>query len=377
MSDKTKLLPSKRRTTQRKPRAKHISCAVKEYTLDKVLSDDTINEREGTYFEEKDIPIIIDHDADIYVNDPAAIETGGRRLLAKLRKGVFSDELINIGWEGFFKTAAASRNRGAAAGPIDMSSMYWKKRQPVKIDKWSTQYIQDGKVSKMRVNNNVYSSVLGYFEETPFMGLPCRLTSYTQAFFKYYKKGLPFIRAIDEQFRHLIPDKYSKQLRRITKDPFYRIKGTAFSSITVNRNFRTALHKDAGDFKDGFGNLTVIERGKYHGGYTLFPQYGIGIDLRTSDFLAMDVHEWHCNTAMYETKEDAEFNKAMPQIYRHSADTGTQGVDYPYTRLSFVCYLREKIEGCDVDKTKSYYKKIKFDPEFGRRAKTQKRKSGI
>ena len=45
-----------------------------------------------------------------------------------------------------------------------------------------------------------------------------------------------------------------------------------------------------------FGNLTVLERGKYHGGYTVFPQFGIGVDARSGDFLSMDVHQWHSNT---------------------------------------------------------------------------------
>lgn len=342
------------------------------------MTDEEIKNKEGTYFEEKDAPTIIDHDADVYAKDPTA--EGGKRLIAKLRKGVFSDTDIQIGWDGFFKTAAASRNRGAAAGPIDIGSMYWKKRKPIKTDKWSTQYVQDGVVSKMRVNNNVFSSVLGYFEETPFMKLPCRLTSYTQSFFRYYKKGIPFIRSINSQFKKLIPDHYDRQLRRILKNRFYRISDTAFSSVTVNRNFRTALHKDAGDFKEGFGNLTVIERGKYHGGYTLFPQYGVGFDLRTKDFLAMDVHEWHCNTKLYETKEDVAENKTLEPIFRHDSDTGTQGSDFPFTRMSFVCYLREKLVDCNVAKTKEYYKKIGFDPEIGfirPRNKTMKRKSTI
>lgn len=367
-------MPTDKLKSVRKTKRVRHQPPITEYILDKILTDTEIVDREGTYFTEKDVSRIIDHDADVYINDSS--EKSGKRLLAKIRKNVFSEEEIQIGWDGFFKTAAASRNRGAAAGPIDMSSMYWKKRKPIKTDKWSTQYMQDGKISKMRVNNNVYSSVLGYFEETPFMKLPCRLTSYTQAFFKYYKKGIPFIQAIDRQFRQLIPERYKKQIVRINKSPFYKIKGTSFSSITVNRNFRTALHKDAGDFKGGFGNLSVIERGKYHGGFTLFPQYGIGVDLRTGDFLAMDVHEWHCNTEMYETAEDAKYNKTLAPIFNHNPDTGTQGTDFPFTRLSFVCYLRENLIDCNVDKTMEYYKKIKFNSELGSlKNKTRKRKT--
>ena len=115
------------------------------------------------------------------------------KLLLKFRKNVFPKELTQLAWDAFHKTAAASRNRGAAAGPIDTKSEYWKKRKPVEIDKWGARYVQNGKVSKMKVNNNVFSSVLGYFEQTPFMGLPCRLTSYTQTYFKYYKMGIPFM----------------------------------------------------------------------------------------------------------------------------------------------------------------------------------------
>jgi hypothetical protein len=28
----------------------------------------------------------------------------------------------------------------------------------------------------------------------------------------------------------------------------------------------------------------------------MFPQYGVGVECRSGDFLAMNVHEWHCNS---------------------------------------------------------------------------------
>ena len=34
---------------------------------------------------------------------------------------------------------------------------------------------------------------------------------------------------------------------------------------------------------------------KFKGGMLGFPQYGVAVDVRQGDFLAMDVHEWHCN----------------------------------------------------------------------------------
>lgn len=332
------------------------------YVLPKRMSDEEIAAKEGTFFDSRGMRII-DHDADIYIEDPSA--PGKKRLLAKFRKGAFPLQLTKLAWDSFYKTAASSRNRGAAAGPLDLNGNYWKKRNVHVLNPWSANYEVDGKMSRMRVNNPVFSSVLGYFEQTPFVGLPCRMTAYTQNYFKQYQQGLPFIQAIDKQFKRLIPTRYKKQYERAAAKSDFQVDGTAFSSITVNRNFRTGLHKDAGDFRGGFGNLSVVERGKYHGGETLFPQYGVGFDLRTGDFLAMDVHEWHCNTALYESASDRAHNQRLPGVYTNDIETGIQGSHFLFTRLSFVCYLREKLIDCNVKETKAMYKKIGFDPEKG------------
>ena len=160
------------------------------------------------------------------------------------------------------------------------------------------------------------------------------------------------------------PESYEKQNNRAEKKPHLKIPGTSFSTITINRNFRTALHRDAGDYKEGFGNLTVIERGKYHGGYTIFPQFGVAVDVRSNDFLAMDVHQWHSNTPIYETKEDKAFNEKLEPAFKDDPEVGTVGIYNKYTRLTFVCYLREKIANCpdEIDErflTKSGHAKIK------------------
>lgn len=202
-------------------------------------------------------------------------------------------------------------------------------------------------VSKMKVNNQVASNPIGFYEESKnFCKLPCRLTHFTRTNYEKYKNGLPFIQRIDEMFKKLIPNAYEKQITQANKKSHLKIPKTAFSTITINRNFRTALHRDAGDYKDGFGNLTVIERGKYHGGYTVFPQFGVAVDVRNGDFLAMDVHQWHSNTPIYETEEDKQFNETLDNAFNDNPEVGTVGIYNKYTRLTFVCYLREKIVNC-------------------------------
>ena len=338
---------------------------VKQVVLEPKMTNDEIKAREGTYFSEKDADTIYDDDVDLYAKDPDA--PGGKRLLARLRKNVIPHELVKLAWKSFYNAAGASRNRGAAAGPIDTKSKYWTRRKLNKksIKGWSAQYMQNGKLSKMRVNNNVFSSVLGYFEKTPFMGLPCRLTSYTQRYFKEYKAGIPYIEAIDDLFKKLVPDRHKVQLDRAESNPAFQIGDTAFSSVTINRNFRTGLHMDAGDLREGFGNLSVIERGKYEGGFTIFPRYKVGVNLRTGDFLAMDVHEWHCNTDMKEGADDKKFNSSIPEVYVNDKETGTQGIEKLYSRISFVCYLREKLAECKAKESLPYYKRIGYNPTTG------------
>lgn len=330
-------------------------------------SDAEFAKHEGEWFTAAGLQIF-DEDVDVYgISHPDDVAAGKpeRKLLAKLRKKAIPKETVQIGWDAFRLLAIPSRNRGAAAGPIDTKGVYWSRRDPAKIDKWSAQYYQvkDGKkvLSKMRVNNVVASGVIGYYEKTPFLGQPCRMTGYTRSGLKQFIHGLPFLEAIDRQFKALVPAAHKKQLAEVSKKPMYQIGDTAFSTLTVNSNFRTALHKDAGDYRDGFGNLSVIEWGKYHGGETLFPRFGVGFNIRTGDFVAMDVHEWHTNAPVTTTKEDTEYNKTLPDIRTRDPTTGVVGSQELYQRLSFVCYFREKIADCSEKETREYYKSIDFD----------------
>jgi len=345
---------------------------VKTLFVKNLYTDKQIKEMEGKWITEGDIKFpIIKEDTDVYykyIDKSNNIESTGWKLLLKFRKNVIDNDLIDIGWKSYKDLAKASRGRGASAGPINVSGTYWSKRDLVDTNKWSTSYMVNGKKSKMKVNNQVASNPVGFYESSNnFSKLPCRLTHFTRTNFDKYNNGLPFIKKIDSLFQELIPCAHQRQLNRANLRDKFKIPNTSFSTVTINRNFRTALHKDAGDFKGGFGNLTVIERGKYHGGYTVFPQYGIGIDLRNNDFVAMDVHQWHSNTAIYETEEDKKTNDLLTNDYKDNPNIGTEGIYTKYTRLSFVCYLREKIINCDNDNVdmrflqKSGHNKIKDD----------------
>jgi hypothetical protein len=84
------------------------------------------------------------------------------------------------------------------------------------------------------------------------------------------------------------------------------IHNTAFTTVTVNRNWQTAVHTDKGDFENGFGNLVVLRKGRYTGGHFVMPKWGVAFDLQNCDLLLADVHQLHGNTPIHKIDEDAK-----------------------------------------------------------------------
>ena len=76
----------------------------------------------------------------------------------------------------------------------------------------------------MKVNNQVASNPIGFYEESKnFCKLPCRLTHFTRTNYEKYKNGLPFIQRIDEMFKKLIPNAYEKQITQANKKSHLKI----------------------------------------------------------------------------------------------------------------------------------------------------------
>jgi hypothetical protein len=170
------------------------------------------------------------------------------------------------------------------------------------------------------------TGVIGYIDSANSK-FPCRLTQYSRNHFTKYQKGLPFIKQMDTLMQELVPEQHAIQKEAASQAVDHEgqaltIEGTAFSTVTVNKDFRTALHVDSGDYRQGFGTIAVVSEG-ISGGWLLFPQYRVAIVLASGDFAAMDVHEWHCNTPI------------------------TKHTDKGY-RLSFIAYFKERLMKCST-----------------------------
>ena len=144
----------------------------------------------------------------------------------------------------------------------------------------------------------VNSGIAGWFDRYPRIPYG-RATSYTRDNFEKFKMSFPFLQQLAVGFKDLLPERYSNQMSAASKlDSRYLVPETPFTTITVNKTFRTAAHYDAGDLTTGLSNLlTLSNDGKYTGGYLIAPEYRLAVNPRPGDLLLINNHEvMHANT---------------------------------------------------------------------------------
>ena len=314
---------------------------VKVIYVDKIMSDSEISKKEGEYFDQDHYHTIVNEDVDVYRKEDG-------KLLLKLRKNCLNQQTCYNAVDSL-KDAAKKKheNRGASAGVLDRNKMANYIGEFVNPGKFRTRFMSSvsGKFSKQATSNLSPSNIIGYYDKPDRnlkgKGAPCRLTAFNRDYPELWNKTLPFLKECDTMFKQLTPEPYKLQHQRANETPEFSIEDTAFSTVTINYSWRTALHKDAGDFQEGFGNLIVLEDHNnpngYKGCYTGFPQYGVAMNVRQGDFAAMDVHEWHCNTEFYPNDESNVVGKWKENDVQNN---------WYFNRLSVVCYLRENMLRC-------------------------------
>ena len=289
---------------------KKIICKVK-------LQDEEIDKLIGQYPTDDTYDTLINEDCDGYNEEG--------KLLFRFRKNCIPTNVAKQAYPFLRKAGAVtSNNRGQSAGPFDNVKV-GDKVDGLTVGKLvsGNRFIplkKDGTYSNSPKAKQVRSNVIGYLDRVvriPF----CRTTEYTRKHFEEYKSALPFIKAIDDVYRINEPEKYAIQKGFADKtSQDFVIKGTAFTTVTVNKNFKTACHYDKGDLPNGFGNLAVLQAGDYDGSYTVMPKYGVAFDVRSCDVCLFDVHELHGNTPIT-----------------------SKGY---YERIAIVCYYRTNMEHC-------------------------------
>lgn len=313
---------------------------IKKYTVKKILSDQEMEHYEGHHFDESHYKIIINEDTDVFKEDGS--------LLLRFRKNVIPIHFYETIADAFRKVSMKKHdNRGASSGLLEWDKMPGYVGEWVESKKFRTHYTQkkSGKLSKHYISNLSPSNIIGYYEKpdrNKKNGPPCRLTSFSEKERDKWESSIDFFEYIDKMFRTYIPDRHQKQLDRAKISNNYRIGDTCFSTVTCNYSWRTACHKDKGDYEEGFGNLIIcddyLNPNKYKGCYLGFPQYGVCVNCQQTDFLGMDVHEWHCNTEFKPLDDFKPFAKFNQTDFKNN---------WYFSRLAIVCYLRKNMIKCN------------------------------
>lgn len=266
------------------------------YYVKKDYDDNKLSKVLNKKLKRSDIKDFIDDDADVFTEEGTLLLRFRKNKLNKQHIEEFYDNVIDF-------AVIPTSNRGSASG---------------------------SKSKNIYDNPKIMSNIIGYFDKLApkqkakirdsghkAPKITVRETRFLADYPDKFQKMVPLIKEIDHYYKILVPDNYAKQKKKANQTPFH-IADTAFTTVTTNVNYQTTVHTDKGDDEEGFGNLAVIEHGKYKGGETCFPQYGIGVDIRTGDVLYMDVHQPHGNLPIELESKDAK-------------------------RLSIVCYLRRRI----------------------------------
>ena len=181
----------------------------------------------------------------------------------------------------------------------------------------------------------VNSGIAGWFDRYPRIPYG-RATSYTANSFEKFKMSYPFLQSLARGFKELLPWRYNNQMEAANKvDPAFLVPGTPFTTITVNKTFRTAAHYDAGDLNTGLSNLlTLSNDGNYTGGYLIAPEYRVAVNVRPGDLLLINNHEvMHGNTPI-ECAEGSERVSLVVYFREKMLELGSK--QYEDTRYDYV-----------------------------------------
>jgi len=194
-------------------------------------------------------------------------------------------------------------------------------------------------VSTTTYGSAVNSGIAGWFDRYPRIPYG-RATSYTRDNFDKFKMSYPFLQNLSEGFKNLLPERYTAQMAAANKlDPRFLVPGTPFTTVTVNKTFRTAAHRDAGDLNEGLSNLlTLSNDGKYTGGYLIAPEYRVAVNVRPGDLLLINNHEvMHGNTPIV-CEEGSERVSLVVYFREKMLELGSH--EYEDCRYNFVEYRR-------------------------------------
>jgi hypothetical protein len=205
-------------------------------------------------------------------------------------------------------------------------------------------WVEDKLITKTTYANSVFSGIAGWYDRYPRIPYG-RATAYTENHMEKFQKSYPYLQHLSKAFEEMLPWRYGNQKAASEKiDPKFLVPDTPFSTITVNKNFRTAAHYDPANMENGFANICVFSNnGKYRGAYLVFPEIGYAVDVRPGDLLFVNnMAGLHGNTELF--LDDPTTERISIIAFFHEGMLSLGSHEYEQTRKDYVhfCQNNEK-----------------------------------
>lgn len=283
------------------------------------VSDAAVEAMAGARLRREQLPIVSSvGDVDIYRPDGAP--------LIMIRRGAVPQEVGDTAFPHLHLCAHkySSENRGAYAGLRRGHRL----RPDGSLSKNSRTMDDEGNVARVK------SGVMGYFDRQGGYHPYCRAVAFTGHEADLWGELQPLFQAAARAYAEAAPKRYATQLEAAKKvHPDWVVKGTPFTTFTVNSNVLGAIHTDKGDFKEGMGVITCHRRGTYAGALLGFPQYGVGVELFDRDLILFNPHEWHGVTNFEgELSEDHERVTVVYYMRRRMVECGSAAEEFQRAR---------------------------------------------
>jgi hypothetical protein len=256
-------------------------------------------------------------------------------LLAYVAPAPLPVDVQRAGLHAIGRMKGNARRRGAAAGlgsPMDYATRRNKDGSMSRQRALSPKSLIDTEGGAAEADADPamravgISGTAGNLDTVVPGGIVCRQTAYSAREAERFVHVEPLLRHAADAMRDAAPDRHAAQVEAASHLGRLRLFGLPFTTLTVNRNFRTAYHRDAGDLTDGIGVMVGLRQGALSGGRLVLPRYRVALDPPPGHVVVADVHEVHGNTPIaYRTERAARWMLVAyvrERMLRHCATTG-------------------------------------------------------
>jgi len=167
------------------------------------------------------------------------------------------------------------------------------------------------------------SSILGSFDRDGRHHPCAEKAAFNRKHPRLFKRLVPYVERVDQLYAANLEEIYNSQhLAALATWPEWLIGDTVFTTIQVNKGFRTYVHKDGNNLYGSVAPMTCFTNAI--GGELIFPKYRVAVPYSNGDVLLANVHEWHGNAPFRSDPEKCVRTSCVFYFRARMVQCGTQ-----------------------------------------------------